>query len=515
MSDAVIARQQGDDYQARFFWYKACKLYLRDTNAVRVAWEKNESPGFDDVSIYYSPAKSDKVTGNEIDSEYFQVKFHVDHDKGFTCDALMDCSFIGNKTESLLQRLHKNFKKNPPSFQRSLYHIVNTWGIDNSDKLKNIVDNNGAIRLEKLFDGSTDRSAYGKVRLSWRNHLGLATDDELKQLLTPLRINHNAKGLDYFTEDLNFRLQAVGIQPISEGKRASVFTSLIQQLHAEQRTNFTKDELLEILQKEKLLIEREEGEKEIVRIGIRSFKRGTDTIAFETEDYLCLLHHFIGRFVIDEALWESDILPSLSAFSERVVAHNKPLHIHLDTHHSIAFALGYNLDSKCGVSTVIIQKTRSGRIAFEANLESEEFLKYENAPNWLYDEETIDEAGSDIVLSLNVTHDIKGEVREYVTENLKNVSRIVSATIINGPSPTSIRDGNHILLAVQELVKKLRSTRKGQEKSGFMHLFAAAPNALLFSLGQHFKVFGKLKLYEYDFECNQTGSYRLSIKLPI
>lgn len=515
MSNAVIARQQGDDYQARFFWYKACKLYLRGTNAVKVAWEKNESPGFDDVSVYYSPARLDKVTGNEIDSEYFQVKFHVDHDRGFNCDALMDCSFIGNKTESLLQRLHKNFKKDPTLFQRSLYHIVNTWGIDNADMLKNIVDNNGAIRLEKLFDGTTDRSAYGQIRLNWRNHLGLDTDDELKEILTPLRINHGAKGLDFFTEDLNFRLQAVGIQPILESQRASVFTNLIQQLHAEQRTIFTKDELLEILKKEKLLIDREESRESIYRIGIRSFKRGTDTIAFETEDYLCLLHHFIGRFAIDECLWESEILPALSAFSERVVAHNKPLHIHLDTHHSIAFAFGYNLDSKCGISTGIIQKTRSGRILFEENHESEDYLKRENTPNWLYVDEIIDEAGSDIVLSLNVTHDIQGDVREYVIKNLDNVSRIVSATIIDGPSPVSIRNGNHILLAVQELVRKIRLTRTAQEKLGCMHLFVAAPNALLFSLGQHFKVFGKLKLYEYDFECNRSGSYHLSIKLPI
>ena len=155
MSNAVIARQQGDDYQAKFFWYTACKLYLQNSTAVKVAWEYNDSPGFDDVSIYYNPAILDKTTGLEIHSEFFQVKFHVDHSKGFTCDALMDPAFIGNTTESLLQRLHKNLKKDPVTFNRSKFYIINTWGIDHSDTFKILVDNNGAIRMNILFDGKT------------------------------------------------------------------------------------------------------------------------------------------------------------------------------------------------------------------------------------------------------------------------------------------------------------------------------------------------------------------------
>ncbi|MGF7230305.1 SAVED domain-containing protein [Arachidicoccus sp.] len=515
MSNSVIARQQGDDYQAKYFWYKACKLYQQNSTAVKIAWEKNDSPGFDDVSIFYQPAKLDRTTGKEIHSEYFQVKFHVDHDRGFSCAAFMDPSFIGNTTESLLQRLHKNLKSNPEEFDRSLYHIVNTWGVDHSDEIKNLIDNNGAIRPEKLFDGGGYRSKMGKIRTQWKQHLGISTDDELQVLLSPLRIKHSSKGIDAFTEDLNFRLQAVGLQAISETQRTSVYTDLIQQLHAEKRDIFTKEELLEILKREKLLSQEEKQPEDIYKIGVRSFKRGTDTIAFETDDYLCLLHHFMGRFPINEQLWETDILPSLVTFSEKVIAFGKPLHIHLDTHHSIALALGYCLDSKSGVSTKVIQKTRAGRLLFYADHTSTEYQQRQSDNNWTVSEQIINETGSDLAVAVSVTHDIANDVMDFVQNNVPHTGRFINATIAAGPSPISIRDGNHILLAVLELMKTIKATRNAGEKKGTVHLFVAAPNAFVFTLGQHIKSLGKIILYEYDFEQYRTGSYSQAIQLPI
>lgn len=515
MSNAVIARQQGDDYQAKFFWYKACNLYRQNSTAVKVAWEFNDSPGFDDVSIYYNPAILDKTSGLEIHSEFFQVKFHVDHSKGFTCDALMDPAFIGNTTESLLQRLHKNLKKDPVTFNHSRFYIINTWGIDHSDTFKKLVDNNGAIRMDVLFDGTTTKTIMGVIRTKWQNHLGLATDDELKIVLAPLRIHHGAKGIESFTEDLNYRLAHVGLQTISETQRASVYTDLIQQLHAQKRNVFTKEELMDILQKEKLVVEKAALKEDVYRIGIRSFKKGTDTIAFETDVYLCLLHHFSGRFILDEKLWKSEVVIALGEFAEKVASQPKPLHIHLDTHHAIAFAFGYFLDSKSGVSTAVIQKTRNGRILFKADHTSPDYLKYEAEENWIFNEIKNTDGASDIAVVLNVTHDIKKDVEEFISCNLSGISRLIFASIIGGPSGISIKDGNHIFAAVQQLITKLRVNRTTVEKNGFIHLFIAAPNALIFALGQNIKSLGKMKLYEYDFENNRNGTYNLAIQLPI
>lgn len=514
MSNTVIPRQQGDDYQAKYFWFKACNLFFQNSTATRIAWEHNNAPGFDDISVYYEPAILDKTTGGEITGKFYQVKFHVDHNKGFTCDALMDSEFIGNKTESILQRLQKNFKKDKEVFEKSLYYIVNTWGIDHSDELRKLVNNSGAINLKKLFDNTGDTSAMGKIRSKWKKHLKITDNEELRTLLSGLRIRHSSHGPEELMEQLNFRFLALGVQPFSETQRATSLTNLIQQLHAEERNVFTKDELIDILKREKLIIKQKEQEK-VYKIGVRSFKKGTDVITAETDEYLCLLEHFTERFASDDQLWQSAILPSLVKFSEGVVAKNLPLLIHLDTHHSIAFALGYHMDIKSGVKTSVVQKTAKGRIIFEPDHTSEDYLQNETNLNWQFQEVKVDENANDIVLSLSVTHDISNDVLEFASDNIPGISRIVSASILSKPSPVSIRNGNHIALAVQELISKIREGRSASEKKGTLHLFIAAPNAFLFSLGQQIKSLGKIKLYEFDFESTRTGTYNISIQLPI
>jgi hypothetical protein len=86
MSNSVLAIQNGFDFQAKFFWLKATLLFRDGSNAVRISWEKDAAPGFDDVVIYYSPAKT---RGRVVfDTEYFQLKFHVTHNDAFTYENL-------------------------------------------------------------------------------------------------------------------------------------------------------------------------------------------------------------------------------------------------------------------------------------------------------------------------------------------------------------------------------------------------------------------------------------------
>lgn len=47
---------------------------------------------------------------------------------------------------------------------------------------------------------------------------------------------------------------------------------------------------------------------------------------------------------------------------------------------------------------------------------------------------------------------------------------------------------------------------------GYLHIFAAAPNAFMFHLGQVSRPFGKCILYEYDFEQRGNCSYIPSIQ---
>src|ERR1700741_3923892 len=139
MGNAVIPRQQGDDYQAKIFWLHACNLFRATTNVAKVGWEVNTTFGFDDVIVYYEPAKLDN--GDNVIEECFQVKFHVDHSSGFSWAALMDPTFIGATEESLLQRLYKIYQQDPTRFKSCRFSIINTWGLEKGDALGGLLDN--------------------------------------------------------------------------------------------------------------------------------------------------------------------------------------------------------------------------------------------------------------------------------------------------------------------------------------------------------------------------------------
>src|SRR5215213_1958239 len=104
MANAITPRQQGDDYQARFFWLHACRLFQPHTKVARVGFELSRVKSFDDVVVTYAePLCYER--GDKIGADYFQVKFHVSQAGAFTCDALIDPKFINATSVSLLQRL--------------------------------------------------------------------------------------------------------------------------------------------------------------------------------------------------------------------------------------------------------------------------------------------------------------------------------------------------------------------------------------------------------------------------
>ncbi len=70
MAGAVVARQQGDDYQARVFWAHASFLFLPETKVARVGFELDGVKAFDDVVVTYSTPLQD-VRGRPITKDFF------------------------------------------------------------------------------------------------------------------------------------------------------------------------------------------------------------------------------------------------------------------------------------------------------------------------------------------------------------------------------------------------------------------------------------------------------------
>jgi hypothetical protein len=77
-----------------------------------------------------------------------------------------------------------------------------------------------------------------------------------------------------------------------------------------------------------------------------------------------------------------------------------------------------------------------------------------------------------------------------------------------------VLDGNHALFLAEELAVLLKQ-RSREERASRLHIFASAPNGLMFFLGQMGKAFGPCELYEYHFESNALGAYQASLSFPI
>lgn len=509
MAKAVIPRMQGDDYQARFFWLQACRLFEDHSKVSHVGYELESVRFFDDVAIFYTAPIPDE-RGDAIRADYFQTKFHMNQAGAFTWHALMDPSFIGVQSLSLLQRLLLVQKELAPDGRGCRFHIVAPWQVHPDDELAELTSNQGGeLRLEVMFDGTTARSAMGKIRTAWRQHLDLGDDEELRNVLRPLRIWSGAGHLQSVRDRLNDKLRLAGLLPIRDEAQSFVYDDLIRKIRATGQSEFTRDQLREICEREGLWCKSPKSIQQATQIGVRSFLRWAEHMEDETECMLCLVPYFDNRLIRDPRLWQENVLPELSSFLREKTREPRCYHLHLDVHTSIAFGAGYCLPPKSGVNVIPIQKTSAGSIPWQPCCVEQT----KNSAMWSCQEIVCNPNGTDVAIAVSATHDVLKDVQIYLQQALPEASRIVSFVMNPKPSSTAIRDGTHALSLAQDLVAAIKQ-RSTAERMGRLHIFAAAPNALTFFLGQLSHGFGSCVLYEYDFEGNTPGAYRPSLTFP-
>jgi len=241
-------------------------------------------------------------------------------------------------------------------------------------------------------------------------------------------------------------------------------------------------------------------------IDIKSFTRGAVHLEDETM-CLSLLDKFDGRNLKNGYNWNYDIYLKLRDFLIENTNNKHAYQVYLNTHASIAFATGRILDSKSGINVFPIQKSvTNGNELWDVKLSSKR-----NYSNWNVSDEIFDEKQSDSALILNVTRPIYNDVVGYIKEKNISIKRIINCTLSEvGATNFSIEDGNHAA-ALANSVYNAIAQRTTAERRAKLHIFASAPNAFMFFLGQNSRGFGKCVLYEYDFEQRDSCSYSPSI----
>ena len=302
-----------------------------------------------------------------------------------------------------------------------------------------------------------------------------------------------------YISDKNKRLTFDQISFIAS---ATVNDQMISSTHGKGIDRKTFDEELE---KRILLVANKYSPKRI-SIGIKSFTRGAVKLE-DTTKCLSLIEMFEERNLKNGYDWNNDIYEVMKKFLLTNTNNNYAYQIYLDTHVSLAFAAGRVLDSKSGINIFPIQKSATNGIElWDVKLSSKR-----NYSNWDISYEIFDENQADSVLILNVTHNIYDDVIRYIKENNLPIRRIIICIPDKGEFTNfSIEDGNHAATLANSVYNAIVE-RSTEERRATLHIFASAPNAFMFFLGQNSRGFGKCVLYEYDFEQRDSCSYSKSI----
>lgn len=504
MARQIVARQQGDDYQARWFWLQACALLDDFSDVKRVVHEDDALKSFDDVAVYYRSGYTNNQ-GKLLNADFYQVKFHVTSNGALTGESLCDPAFIGATSCSLLQRMKNAHEHCCTTRLNHRLFLYTPWSLHPDDHLATVHSlSDGSIRWDKLVSGG-ERSMSGKLRKRWREHLGLHGDAELGRILANVRIKQGPT-LDDLARNLNWRLEAKGLKPVEENCLIHPYDELTRKMLANNMNELTARSLLDLCDREGLLVRTPTRSANITSLGIRSFLRWAEDLKNQTQSMICLSHHFEGRGIINPGDWNTGIPDSLGSFIQQHIARGGSYRLHLDTHSSIAFLAGHFLPEKMGINVEVVQHSGGGISLWN-------FTNGQGASSgsWEFVEAACHHGGTEWALAIGLTHNIKDDVLRYVGESLPSVGHVVLALPAGGPSSLSVRDGAHAEELADHLIHHLQSMGSVIGAENRVHIFSAAPNGFMFCLGRKMQPFPLWTLYEFDFGSGKIGAYSPSI----
>ena len=102
------------------------------------------------------------------------------------------------------------------------------------------------------------------------------------------------------------------------------------------------------------------GTPEPLRLAIRSFKDPYLGDNQPPHALLDLTAFFNGRYIKEQALWQTEVYPRLAEFLRRYERERRPLILDFAAHLTIAFAAGYCLEAKSGMQTTVLQRSQKG-----------------------------------------------------------------------------------------------------------------------------------------------------------
>lgn len=503
MTQAVAIIRDGHAYQARQFWQKALRLLDPASGIVKVGFEGGPK-GFDDVWVEYEPGKGrNDHYGEPLRREHLQCKWHV-ASGDFGYEDLIDPDFINASSVSLLKRALEAQRLHAPEGIGSRFRLVTNWQLRRGDPLRTMVNQrHGFMRLERLFDGTGDASAAGKVRKIWRDHLEI-DDAQLRRLARTLGLGTDTQSLLDLRDNLDLHLEVRGMRRVPDNEDTCWYDDLTYQWLAAGRIEFDRDSFRDACRQHDLF---EAAPKTHIVFGVKSFEHSVDSLDDRCASVLNLVPYFNDRPIRNQADWATSLYPELRTFLLAAAASNEHLRLILDTHATLAFAAGSVLNIKSGRHVELEQRVLN-RVIWRAGDTSRD-------PAWPQWDFSLDPLGAetpDVAVAVCLTHDVAPAVKRYLAAALPGAGSLLVATPQGGANSRAVASGQHAFDLAESLAQRINAERAPGAR---VHLFIAAPNAFTFFLGQRQPSIGAITMYEFDFEGQNGGTYAPSVALPI
>lgn len=205
MTQAVSVRREGDTYQARVFWQHAIRMLDPVSNVQQVGFEYGPK-SFDDVWVeYLGFGAPNDHEGKPVLRDHIQCKWHVAPGQYGHKDVI-NPEFINASSLSFLQRARNAQMLYAPDGVGSRFRLLTTHRINCNDALCNLIHGRQHnLRLDRMWEGKTTKSATGELRSAWATHLGIP-DEALKVLARTLAFTETTESLDLARQNLNEKL---------------------------------------------------------------------------------------------------------------------------------------------------------------------------------------------------------------------------------------------------------------------------------------------------------------------
>ena len=495
MVNAVEPRWHGDSYQSRFFWtHAALLLDPQQPHVVEVTFEADGPKAFDDVVVRYNPGRSRRSGPGYVTADYHQIKWHANKAGRFGFSDLIDPKFINATKHSILERLRDARKV---AAEGAAFHLVTTDRITDGDPLGKLVGgHDSSLRLQVLKVGKTDQSEMGRVRKCWREHLGLASDEELFAILDRFHIQDSQPDLEKMRREVSIQFRLVGLAG-HENETVFLYDDAAKQLVSKKINCFNRAGFHQWCTDEKWYLGPKPKPRRAVAIATYDPRPTPLHMAdAEPDNTLNLADRFTDRWLHDGHRWE-EVQGQVRAFLKAKLAQAPSMRLFLETHSSIAYLAGAALRFKEGADVEVVQRgDKNPGIVWDAQDGTA-------GPEPLVEVRTLG-GGGDIAVAVGLSQNVGQKVGHFVADHLPQVGTLIGVSLVDGAGPMTIAGGQHAASIAQHIADLVKDARKPGNTT---HFFLATPNAFAFLLGQHTDAIGRCIPYEYDMAGQIDGSY--------